>query len=339
MNRLTGYRSAAALVQKRTGSRTCRSPPRDARLVRICPMTGKRASEAYDRVLGEWFRPGDEPLDPCPAHVRLAVDARTGRPATRKTPRRFVELRTFADLPPRYASWAAATGLPRPPEPEWPPGAARFFRDAVVRLSIRSPEDGLRVLRDPETPPEQSTLALRVHVNPPVPQLVWYVDGAPYRVADYPYTVRWEHVFQARLIDGRTASSAVRVLVQQKEPGRIGRQPGSSAGSGSPAGIRPSWSCLGLQVVDGVAEGVVLLRSQLVEGLHEDMWPHVLIRCLRPPDHPKGLPCSKPAVRDLEMILVRGHEHTPLTRSVLKEDLVVAVFSEEITRVQDVQPR
>jgi hypothetical protein len=47
----------------------------------------------------------------------------------------------------------------------------------------------------------------------------WYVDGAPYRVADYPYTVRWkplagEHVFQARLIDGRTASSPVRVPVQ-----------------------------------------------------------------------------------------------------------------------------
>jgi hypothetical protein len=38
-------------------------------------------------------------------------------------------------------------------------------------------------------------------------------------VADYPYTARWrlapgDHVFQARLIDGRTASSSVRVLVQ-----------------------------------------------------------------------------------------------------------------------------
>ena len=48
---------------------------------------------------------------------------------------------------------------------------------------------------------------------------LWYVDGAPFQVADYPYTVRWrlaagEHVFQARLIDGRTASSAVHVLVQ-----------------------------------------------------------------------------------------------------------------------------
>jgi penicillin-binding protein 1C len=133
--------------------------------------------------------------------------------------RRFVELRTFVDLPPRYASWAASAGLPRPPEPGGPAEAARWLRDAVVRLSIRSPEDRLRVLGDPETPPEQSTLALRALASPPVPQLVWYVDGAPYRVADYPYTVRWrlaagEHVFQARLIDGRTASSAVRVVVQ-----------------------------------------------------------------------------------------------------------------------------
>jgi penicillin-binding protein 1C len=229
MNRLTGYRSAAALVQKvlvalHPGEADGLEdvpfpPPRDARLVRICPLTGMRASEACDRVLGEWFRPGDEPLDPCPAHVRVAVDTRTGRPATRRTPRRLVELRTFVDLPPRYASWAASAGLQRPPEPEGPAEAARLLAGAIVRLSIRSPEDGLRVLRDPETPPEQSTLALRALVSPPVPQLVWYVDGAPYRVADYPYTVRWrlaagEHVFQARLIDGRTASGAVRVIVQ-----------------------------------------------------------------------------------------------------------------------------
>jgi penicillin-binding protein 1C len=229
MNRLTGYRSAAALVQKvlltlHPGEAEGLAdvpfpPPRDARLVRICPLTGMRAQDACDRVLGEWFLPGDEPLDPCPAHVRLAVDARTGRPATRRTPRRFVELRTFVDLPPRYASWAASAGLPRPPEPEGRAAAARFFADGVARLSIRSPEHGLRLLRDPETPPERSTLALSAVVDPPVAQLVWYVDGAPYRVADYPYTVRWtleagEHVFQARLLDGRTASRPVHVLVQ-----------------------------------------------------------------------------------------------------------------------------
>ena len=93
MNRVTGYRSAAALVQKvllalhpaeADGLEDVPfPPPREARLVRICPMTGKRATEACDRVLGEWFLSGDEPLDPCPAHVRLAVhrevEARRGR--------------------------------------------------------------------------------------------------------------------------------------------------------------------------------------------------------------------------------------------------------------------
>jgi penicillin-binding protein 1C len=229
MKRLTGYRSAAALVQKvlltlhpdeADGLTDVPfPPPRDARLVRICPLTGKLASDACDRALGEWFRPGEEPVDWCTAHVRLAVDTRTGRRATSRTPRPYLELRTFLDLPPRYASWAAAAGLPPPPALDEPAGAARISMPAAVRLSVRSPENGLRVLRDPESPPEQSTLALRAVVDPPVPQLVWYVDGAPYRVVDYPYTVRWrlaagEHAFQARLVDGRTASSSVRVIVQ-----------------------------------------------------------------------------------------------------------------------------
>jgi penicillin-binding protein 1C len=143
-----------------------------------------RVTGACDGVLAEWFRPGDEPLDLCPAHVRVAVDTRTGRPATRKTPRPFVELRTFVDLPPRYASWAAAAGLPRPPDPDAPTGLAHLLAGDIVRLSIRSPEDGLRVLRDPETPPDQSTLALRALVNPPVPQVVWYVDGVPFQVPE-----------------------------------------------------------------------------------------------------------------------------------------------------------
>ena len=229
MNRLTGYRSAAALVQKvllrlhpdeADGlADVSFPPPRDAQLVRLCPLTGKLASEACDRVLGEWLRPGEEPVEWCTAHVRLAVDTRSGLRATSRTPRRHLELRTFLELPPRYASWAASAGLPPPPALDTPAGASIRPAQVGVRLTVRSPENGLRVLRDPETPPEQSTLALRAVADPPVPQLVWYVDGAPYRVVDYPYAARWklsagEHAFQARLVDGRTASSAVHVIVQ-----------------------------------------------------------------------------------------------------------------------------
>lgn len=46
-------------------------------------------------------------------------------------------------------------------------------------------------------------LALHAHGSPPT--YSGFVDGAPCRVADYPYRVRWrlaagEHIFQARLI-------------------------------------------------------------------------------------------------------------------------------------------
>jgi hypothetical protein len=76
----------------------------------------------------------------------------------------------------------------------------------------------LRLLRDPEAPPETSTLALRVVVDPPSRQVLWVVDGHPYALVDAPYVTRWrlqegEHVIQARLPNAPTASSAVRVLV------------------------------------------------------------------------------------------------------------------------------
>ena len=87
------------------------------------------------------------------------------------------------------------------------------------RLRILAPRSGLRLVRDPESPATMTTLALRVIVEPPAEQIVWYVDGAPFQVVDYPYTTRWalapgEHTFQARLPFAHAASEAVRVRVQ-----------------------------------------------------------------------------------------------------------------------------
>jgi len=76
----------------------------------------------------------------------------------------------------------------------------------------------MRLLRDPETPPETCTLALKVAIDPPAPQVLWVVDGRPYAVVAHPYVTRWrlrpgEHVIQARLPNTPTASSPVRVFV------------------------------------------------------------------------------------------------------------------------------
>ena len=74
-------------------------------------------------------------------------------------------------------------------------------------------------MRDPDTPPAAATLALRVVVDPPAQQVVWYVDNQPFQVVDYPYTARWamkpgEHTFQARVPYTDTRSRSVRVSVQ-----------------------------------------------------------------------------------------------------------------------------
>jgi penicillin-binding protein 1C len=233
MHRLTGFSSAAELVKRMSlalhhdqaqGLDDLAFPsPRGFVPVRLCALTGALASDACDRVLLEWLSPSDVPRDTCRAHVRLAIDTRTGRLATRRTPRQSVELRTFFDLPPRYSAWAAAAGLPAPPSAESSiaPTIERLANGVaqrMARLSITSPENGLRLLRDPETPPETCTLALRVVIDPPAPQVLWVVDGRPYAVVEHPYVTRWklqpgEHVIQARLPNTPMASSPVRVFV------------------------------------------------------------------------------------------------------------------------------
>lgn len=225
MNRLTGYRAAAELLHRvlldlhRDQSQGLDDlpfpPPRGFVARRLCALTGQLATPHCERICAEWFRPGDEPQDDCRAHVRLPVDARSGAVARPGTPREHVAARVFVDLPPRYAAWATRAGLPAPPRPD----GADIAWPGHVRLTVTSPQDGLRLLRDPETPPENATVALRVLVDPPVSQLVWYVDGRPFAVVDAPYTARWrlepgEHFFEARLARAPGASGRVRVRVQ-----------------------------------------------------------------------------------------------------------------------------
>jgi hypothetical protein len=198
--------------------------------VRLCAMTGRLATEACEKTVTEWIKPGVESLDPCTAHVRLAIDARSGLRANRSTPRRFVKLRTYVDLGPRYAAWSAAAGLARPPdgsrsgEERGPRGSSSASNVSPVatgvtsRLRIVSPENGLRVVRDPETPAAEATVALKAVVSPATREIVWWVDDAPFATVPWPYTVRWKvtpglHTIVARLPFVKLASPAISIRV------------------------------------------------------------------------------------------------------------------------------
>jgi penicillin-binding protein 1C len=199
----------------------------------ICALTGKRAAPGCDLVFEEWFKPGQEPQQEDDAHLRLAVDVRNGLLASARTPARDREWRTFINLPPRYADWAAHAGLPRPPQMvstlgendvaqvrPMSPMNVNFAKGPVQHvLRIVAPGSGVTLLRDPTLPAERSTIALQVEVNPPVPEVLWLVDGKPYKLVPYPYTTRWplqsgEHSIQASMPLTREVSAPVRIRVE-----------------------------------------------------------------------------------------------------------------------------
>jgi penicillin-binding protein 1C len=224
---MTGYGAASQLANKvllalhRGDDRLSHAPfppPRGTRPVRLCALTGKRATDACDRVSSEWLPPGQDPVDFCEAHLRLGIDIRDGSIATAATPKAFIESRTFVDLPAPYAAWVVKRGLPRKPRLS-PATPLSLDLSREPRLAIASPEDGLRLVSDPETPQSMATLALRATVDPASQQVVWYVDGKPFQLVDYPYTARWplapgEHRFQVRLPHTEIVSNQVTVWIQ-----------------------------------------------------------------------------------------------------------------------------
>jgi penicillin-binding protein 1C len=76
--------------------------------------------------------------------------------------------------------------------------------DTPVRLSVVTPEPGSRIWRNPESPAAADQILLRAKTSPRVAQVVWYVDGEPFAVADPDQPVTWpliagEHRFQIGL--------------------------------------------------------------------------------------------------------------------------------------------
>ena len=243
MRELTGASSAAELVKRilnqlhggdRHGFADLTFPPPDGyHPVSLCALTGKRATAACDLVFEEWFRPGQEPQEFDDAYLRLAVDVRNGLLAHAGTPMRFVERRTFISLPPRYAEWAVQAGLPRPPEAvsyigensgavarRWAPGnVGANLRQVSSALRIVAPGSGTKLLRDTSVPTAHNTIALQAEVAPPIPELLWLVDGKPFQLAPYPYTVRWplqagDHVIQARAPFSKDTTPPVHIRVE-----------------------------------------------------------------------------------------------------------------------------
>jgi len=76
--------------------------------------------------------------------------------------------------------------------------------DTPVRLAVVAPEAGSRIWRNPESPAAADGIVLRATTTPHVPQIVWYVDGAPFALTDPDRPITWrlstgDHRFQIGL--------------------------------------------------------------------------------------------------------------------------------------------
>jgi penicillin-binding protein 1C len=228
MQGVSGYRGGASMVQTvlehlhhdaLDGLADIGFPGPDGAVpVRICPLSGQRAGPACEHAITEWFEPGKEPTHDCDVHLELTVDRRSGGIATTATPPEHRATRRYADLPTRYAAWAASKGMEPPPASVVAPSIASLRAGVTPGITITAPQDGIRVVRDPETPEELATLTLSVDVDRGVEQVLWTVDGEPYALVQAPFTTRWpmspgEHVFEARVPYHGAVSAPVRVVL------------------------------------------------------------------------------------------------------------------------------
>jgi len=192
-------------------------PPRGWEAKRICMLSGKLASEDCPSVAVEWFKPGSEPALERNVHRKLRLDTRTGRLAAPDCPPEFIQAKAYTVLPPQFSTWARESGLELlPPELETP--ELPELNPTSFKLAVTRPRAGT-LMKDPEAPPSFQTIPLEASVTPPAPQVVWYVDGKPFKVVDYPYTVRWKmqegtHTFQIRLPYAPLSSELTRVTVK-----------------------------------------------------------------------------------------------------------------------------
>jgi penicillin-binding protein 1C len=135
----------------------------------------------------------------------------------------------------------AALAFPAPPSyrldretmPEWtntaPKPAASVDPAALAELvspdqaaevvTVLSPRNNMRVIRNPELPADLASLPLKATVPAGVSQVVWYVDGKPFLVGPGDTAARWPlqpgiHTFEAKIPYRGLSSAPVTVEVE-----------------------------------------------------------------------------------------------------------------------------
>jgi penicillin-binding protein 1C len=185
----------------------------------VCALSGRLAGPECTTTRTELFLPGTEPHETCAWHQRVGVDVRTGDRATDACPPSFVQQRAVVDLPPQYERWARQKHLRLAPH-----DTSRLCgggSDGATRVELIEPQNGVRFVFDPDTPPEFATVRLAAEVRGGSDEdVVFLVDDAPVARVGAPWEARWtlspgKHTVVAVLARAGTTSRPATIVVRQ----------------------------------------------------------------------------------------------------------------------------
>jgi penicillin-binding protein 1C len=138
-----------------------------------------------------------------PAGLKPAtLCAATGKPSDGHCDHMLTEFMPQSPIVPVPLQTAALTPAPAAPHPR-----------------IATPNNHSTFIRNPEMPAALAFLPLRLMPDAGLAQVVWYVDGKPFQVADAGDTARWplaagHHTIQARAPFGDAHSAEIEVTVR-----------------------------------------------------------------------------------------------------------------------------
>jgi penicillin-binding protein 1C len=178
----------------------------------VCVPSGQRPTPLCLRTREELFIEGTQPTQPDTLYQMIALDRRTGQPATASTPSEHIRQQVMLVLPPEARDWALRYGIPQPPEEAVRPSSAADA--APLRLTSPDPYTVFQLSNRLSSESQQLRLAV---IAPPETRRVDYVlngqvvaraDARPWgawwplAVGDYTLVAR------AALADGRVLESA-----------------------------------------------------------------------------------------------------------------------------------
>ncbi len=184
----------------------------------VCPLSGGRPTHACPHAVREWMpAAARSALVPCALHESIAIDLRTGRRAGSSCPPAVVADRVFEHYDGALRAWAAAAGRPMAPGDDSPFCPRTLEASVRGRPRIGWPNPGTRFVIDPDRPPAEQQLRVRVEAAAGVKRVGLLVDGRPVADVRSPFVASWplspgDHVLSAVADDGaRSAPVSIRV--------------------------------------------------------------------------------------------------------------------------------